>query len=116
MMENMIKKMMEKRKHSRYVSHARVKFTDAFNVDALLKDISVIGCGIESTVFMDIKTGDRCKMEIVPEAASKIGKFEVTVEVQWIRTGGYSFEAGFTITESPKGKHFQRYVDYLSWR
>jgi hypothetical protein len=108
--------MMENRKQPRYNTQARVQFTDVFDGDALLKDISVIGCGIESTVFMDIKPNSRYKMEIQPEAASKIGHFEITVEVQWIRTGGYSFEAGFTIIESPKGRHFQRYVDYLSWR
>jgi hypothetical protein len=108
--------MMEKRKQPRYNTQARVKFNEVFDGDALLKDISVIGCGIESTVFLEIKRDSRYKMEIHPEAASKIGPFEITVEAQWIRTGGYSFEAGFTIVESPKGKHFQRYVDYLSWR
>jgi hypothetical protein len=108
--------MMEKRKQPRYNTQARVRFNEIFDGDALLKDISVIGCGIESTVFMEINLNNQYKMEIQPEAASKIGRFEITVEVQWIRTGGYSFEAGFTIVEFPKGKHFQRYVDYLSWR
>jgi hypothetical protein len=38
------------------------------------------------------------------------------VEARWVRGGDYSCEVGFSITASPKGKAFQRYVDYLSWR
>ncbi|MDR0589530.1 MAG: PilZ domain-containing protein, partial [Spirochaetaceae bacterium] len=84
--------------------------------EVLLKDISVTGCGIESTMFMDIKLNHQYKMEILPEDASKIGPFEILVEVLWIRSAGYSFDVGFAILESPKGRQFQRYVDYLSWR
>jgi hypothetical protein len=108
--------MMEKRKQIRYATQARARITAVFDGDVLLKDISVTGCGIESTVFMDVKLNDRYKMEILPEEISKIGSFEIMAEVLWTRMSGYSFEAGFTIVEFPKGKHFQRYVDYLSWR
>jgi hypothetical protein len=108
--------MMEKRKHIRYTTQAQVRIAEAFDGKALLKDISVTGCGIESTMLMGIELNHRYKMEILPEAASKIGPFEILVEVLWMRPGGYSFEAGFAIVESPKGKQFQRYVDYLSWR
>jgi hypothetical protein len=108
--------MMEKRKQIRYTTQARARIASVFAGDVLLKDISVTGCGIESTVFMDIKLNHQYKIDILPEAASKIGPFELVVEALWIRTSGYSFEAGFIIVESPKGKHFQRYVDYLSWR
>ena len=110
------KNSMEKRKQIRYATQARARITAAFDNDVLLKDISVTGCGIESTVFMDIKLNERYKMEILPEDISKIGSFEIMVEVLWTRMSGYFFEAGFTIVESPKGKQFQRYVDYLSWR
>jgi hypothetical protein len=108
--------MMEKRKQIRYTTQARARIDSVFDGDVLLKDISVTGCGIESTVFMDIKRNDRYKMDILPEEISKIGRFELVVEALWVRTSGYFFEAGFAIVESPKGKHFQRYVDYLSWR
>ncbi|MDR2068414.1 MAG: PilZ domain-containing protein [Spirochaetaceae bacterium] len=108
--------MMEKRKQIRYTAHAQARIPEVFDGKVLLKDISVTGCGIESTMFMDIKLNHRYKMDIIPEEASKIGPFEILAEVLWIRAGGYSFEAGFAITASPKGKQFQRYVDYLSWR
>jgi hypothetical protein len=65
---------------------------------------------------MDIKPNVSYKVEVIPEAAAEIGSFEITVESRWIRTGGYSCEVGFRITASPKGKLFQRYVDYLTWR
>jgi hypothetical protein len=65
---------------------------------------------------VDIKPNVSYKVEIIPEAAAEIGSFEVVTESRWIRTGGYSCEAGLRIIASPKGKLFQRYVDYLSWR
>jgi hypothetical protein len=65
---------------------------------------------------MDIKPNVSYKLEIIPEAAAEIGSFEITAESRWLRIGGYSCEVGFRITASPKGKLFQRYVDYLSWR
>jgi hypothetical protein len=108
--------MLEKRKQPRYVSLARVRIPQAGNTDILLKDISITGCGIESTMMLDLILNNPYKMEILPEAASEIGRFELVVEPSWIRAAGYSFEAGFVIVESPKGRQFQRYVDYLSWR
>jgi hypothetical protein len=65
---------------------------------------------------MDIMPDTHYKLEIIPESAAGIGVFELSVESKWIRSGGYSCEIGFSILESPKGKLFQRYVDYLSWR
>jgi hypothetical protein len=87
-----------------------------FEGDALLKDLSVTGCCIECTMVVDIKPDMVYKIEILPEAASNIGSFELKAEARWIRAGGYSCEAGFLIVASPKGKLFQRYVDYLVWR
>lgn len=108
--------MAEKRRQIRYPSHAQARIPEVVDSTVLLKDISVTGCGIESTMFMDIKLNHQYKIEILPEEVSKISPFELLVEVLWMRAGGYSFEAGFAIRESPKGKQFQRYVDYLSWR
>ena len=108
--------MLEKRKQPRYVSLARARISQVGEGDILLKDISITGCGIESTIILDLILHNQYKMEILPEAASEIGHFELVVEPSWIRAAGYSFEAGFIIVESPKGRQFQRYVDYLSWR
>jgi hypothetical protein len=55
-------------------------------------------------------------MNILPEENSGIGSFELVVECKWIHTADYSCDIGFVIIKSPKGKTFQRYVDYLSWR
>jgi hypothetical protein len=40
----------------------------------------------------------------------------MTAEARWIRVNVNTSEAGFMIIDSPKGKQFQNYVDYLSWR
>jgi hypothetical protein len=57
----------------------------------------------------------RYAITILPEAASHIGGFELTVVLRWTRPDHNACELGFFIVESPKGKQFQRYVDYLSY-
>jgi hypothetical protein len=58
----------------------------------------------------------QCRIEVIPEDAAHIGSFELTVQSRWVRSKGYASEAGFTIVASPKGRLFQRYVDYLGYR
>lgn len=108
--------MSEKRKHPRYVSQAKVRIPQIAGGEILLKDISITGCGIESTVILDLILHNQYKLEVLPEKSSKIGHFELLVEPVWTHAAGYSFEAGFVIVKSPGGRQFQRYVDYLSWR
>ncbi|MDR2900345.1 MAG: PilZ domain-containing protein [Treponema sp.] len=106
----------DKRKHPRYPAQARVRIPEVFDGEALLKDISITGCGIESTMLIDVKSGDQFNMEIICESASKIGNFEIQVEAKWVRMRDCACEVGFAITASPVGKQFQRYVDYLAFR
>jgi hypothetical protein len=108
--------MFNERKSVRYPAQARARIPAAFIGEAFLRDISITGCCIECTINIDIKINASYKIEILPEASAEIGCFEVTAESRWIRTGGYSCEVGFRILASPKGRLFQRYVDYLGWR
>jgi hypothetical protein len=108
--------MSEKRENLRYRTLAKAHIIGVFEGDCLVKDFSITGCCIECTEHLDIKLDTRYKIEILPESASKIGRFDLTVESKWIRAVGYSCDIGFAIVESPKGKLFQRYVDYLAWR
>jgi hypothetical protein len=55
-------------------------------------------------------------IQILPEAASEIGDFNLLAECRWLRGIGNSYEIGFMVIESPKGKQFERYVDYLAWQ
>jgi hypothetical protein len=106
----------DKRKNPRFSAQARVRIPGAFNGEALLKDISITGCCVESTMHIDAKPGAQFPMQVMCETASKIGNFELQVEVKWIRSGDYSCAVGFAIIASPKGKQFQNYVDYLAYR
>jgi hypothetical protein len=108
--------MSENRKNLRYQTLARARIEGAVEEEILLKDISITGCCVECTMYIDIKPNTQYKVDIFPETASNIGDFELLVESKWIRTGDYSCEIGFAVLESPKGRSFQRYVDYLSWR
>jgi hypothetical protein len=108
--------MAENRKNNRYRTLAHAHILGVLEGENLLKDLSVTGCCVECTFYLDAERGKEYKLEIEPESASKIGKFELLVEIKWIRSGSYTSEVGFSITASPKGKTFQRYVDYLAWR
>jgi hypothetical protein len=105
-----------KRKNLRFPAQAKVRIPEVFSGEALLKDISITGCGIESTMQINIKPGSQFRMEVICEAVSRIEKFDLQVESIWVRSGDYSCEVGFAIVASPTGKQFQHYVDYLSFR
>jgi len=108
--------MTDQRKSVRYQTTAKVVIAGNDKADTLLKDISVTGCRVLCPTFLEIELSSRYELKITPEGNADIGAFELTVESKWIRAGSSAFEFGFFILESPKGKHFQRYVDYLSWR
>jgi hypothetical protein len=67
-------------------------------------------------MYIDIKPDKEYKLEIIPETAAQIRGFELVVSSRWIKTSAYSCEIGFAVVSSPKGRLFQRYVDYISWR
>jgi hypothetical protein len=108
--------VQENRKNPRYRTLAQARIPGVLEGESLLKDLSITGCCVECTVFVDVKPNDRYQLEIKPESVANIGSFQLVVEVKWVRSGDYSSEVGFSIVASPRGKLFQRYVDYLAYR
>ncbi|MDR0498038.1 MAG: PilZ domain-containing protein [Treponema sp.] len=108
--------MGEKRNSPRYQTTAKVKIEGIDKGDINLMDISITGCRVVCSDYEEIELNKQYKIEVIPESAAKVGLFDFFAESKWIRTDIYSSEIGFIIVESPKGKQFQRYVDYLSWR
>jgi hypothetical protein len=106
----------EKRKSPRYRTIAQVRIPGVLEGDTLLENISITGCCVECTASTETKPQMQYNLEIIPESAAGIGQFILPVECQWIRGGDYSNEIGFCIISSPKGRLFQRYVDYLAYR
>jgi hypothetical protein len=111
-----MEKVVEKRKNSRFLTTAKVTVKEFGKEEFQLKDLSITGCRIEYPIDTEILLNTRFSLKIIPEKEAKINPFLITAEARWIRVSGNSSEAGFMITESPKGKQFQNYVDYLSWR
>ncbi|MDR2376242.1 MAG: PilZ domain-containing protein [Treponema sp.] len=107
---------MNHRSHIRYRTYAKVKFRGILEQESILKDISITGCRVECTSLADIHVDFPYTLEVIPEVSSRIGHFDLEVKAVWISMAGYSGDVGFIITASPKGKLFQRYVDYLSWK
>ena len=108
--------MIESRKSKRYRTIAKARIPELFGEEVWLKDISVTGCCVEATMFVDVQQNKSYTIEIAPESASGVEHFGITAVARWSRASGDSYEVVFLITASPKGKQFQRYVDYLSWR
>ncbi|MDR2792781.1 MAG: PilZ domain-containing protein [Treponema sp.] len=108
--------MFDQRKHRRYRTIALARLPGMFESEIFLKDLSITGCSIEAAVFIELTRGVVYPIEIIPESASKIGRFEVQGEARWVYLHEDSYEAGFMITASPVKKEFQRYIDYLVWR
>ena len=107
--------MDDRRRSVRYHTFAKASLEGVNEGEVLLKDINVLGCRVECTAYAGIELGKHYKLKVIPEEASKVGAFDLLVEPVWLRTGNYACEIGFLIIKSPKGKIFQRYVDYLSW-
>jgi hypothetical protein len=106
----------DKRLSPRYQTVAHAQISGILGGDCFLRNISVTGCGVECTGAVDLQKDIQYQMKVKPEKDSHIGSFDLQVECKWIRNSGYSTELGFCIIASPKGRKFQRYVDYLAYR
>ena len=111
-----MEQILEKRKNSRFQSFAKVIIKEFGKEEFQLKDLSITGCRIEYPLDVEILLDTRFSLKIIPEKEAKIHPFSIIGEARWIRVSSTSCEAGFLITDSPRGKQFKSYVDYLSWR
>lgn len=100
----------------RLQSSAKVKLQEIADKECILKDLSITGCKIECSFSKEIIPNKQFTLQIVPERASEVAPFIIVSESKWVNPGEKNCEVGFSIVESPKGKQFQRYVEYLSWR
>jgi len=107
--------MSEGRRSPRYRSLAHTQVSGIPEGECLLRNISITGCCVECTDTADIQPNTRYQLIVKPERGSHIGSFQLEVECKWIRKDYYAAELGFAIVASPKGKKFQRYVDYLAY-
>ena len=108
--------MVENRKNIRYESFAKIIVEGISEEGIVLKDISVTGCRVKASTYIEIKPHNQYELTIVPEESSEIDSFDLAVEAKWVGVEVDSFEFGFNIVRSPAGKQFENYVDYLSWR
>jgi hypothetical protein len=107
--------MIEQRLNPRYHTMGHARIDGEISGELLLKDISITGCRLECTTICDIFQKKKYKIFIIPENAANIDTFEIEAECRWIHSEDYVTELGFLVVASPKGKSFQRYVDYLEY-
>jgi hypothetical protein len=96
------------------VAHAQI--SGILGGECTLKNISITGCGVECTDAANLQKDTPYQMKVKPEKDSHIASFDLQVECKWMRNNGNFTELGFYIIASPKGRKFQRYVDYLAYR
>jgi len=108
--------MHENRINPRYYTKGHARIPGISKNDLLLRNLSITGCCLECKETKDsIKLSEIYQIEIKPESASHIGKFELKAECKWIRNKDDINEIGFSVTVSPQGKCFQNYVDFIAY-
>jgi hypothetical protein len=108
--------MFENRKSPRFTSLAQARIAGLPEGEALIKDLSITGCRLEFSAAVAFEENKNYRIKVFPETNAKVEDFELEAQPRWSHAGYDSFEIGFAILHSPKGKAFQRYVDYLTFR
>ncbi len=105
----------EKRKFPRYASFAQA-LIKGFLGEAVVQDLSITGIRLEFSVAIALPLEEKYVILIYPETSAQISSFEILAQPIWNRVNDNSFEVGFKIIESPKGKQFFNYIEYLAWK
>jgi hypothetical protein len=100
----------QKRRSVRYRSRALARIPDAFEDQAIVKDISTTGCCIEYERHVSIKPHHMYILHIFPESNAQTEKFELLVESRWSLFRGNACEIGFSIISSPSS-----FSQYRHW-
>jgi len=109
--------MLEDRKNPRYDTKGRAHISGMEENGILLKNLSITGCCLKCPKKIEkINIGEIYEIKIKPERASHTGEFEFQAECKWIRIADVVCEVGFSVIASPTGKHFQNYVDYITYQ
>ncbi|HOJ99445.1 MAG: PilZ domain-containing protein [Treponemataceae bacterium] len=108
--------MVNKRAFPRYPTIAQARLKNLLQGEAFVKDLSITGCRLEFSAAIALSVGEIHEIEIIPEGQANVEPFELTAEVRWSLASYDSFEVGFYILRSPRGKSFFHYLDYLAWK
>jgi hypothetical protein len=96
----------------RYDCIAEVRI-NGFEGKAILRNINQGGFRMESKTYAAITVGETYILVIQPEKDSHLNAFELKVEVRWIKSTEYSFNAGFRVVERPSDRTFEKYLEYI---
>ena len=109
--------MQNFRKSERFTTSCNVKINVVPKCKFYIKNLSINGCCLKCARNPEkVKINEKYTINIKPEHGSHVHNFDLEVECRWVRNMEDSGEFGFEIISFPKGKNFQSYVDYLSFR
>jgi hypothetical protein len=96
----------------RYDSFASIR-VNGFEGEALLKNISITGFCMESKTFANLRLGEKYLIQVTPESTAGLVKFEVEVEVRWVRSEVSKFDVGLQLTKTQSHKDLEKYINFL---
>jgi hypothetical protein len=96
----------------RYSSFASIQ-VNGFEGEALLKNISTSGFCMESKTYANLAPGKKYLMQIFPEATTGLSRFDVEVEVRWVRSEVSKFDVGLLLTKTQSRLEMDKYIDFL---
>jgi hypothetical protein len=96
----------------RYDSFAAIRI-NGFEGEALLKNISLTGFCMQSKTYADLSPGETYFIQIIPESLTGLAKFDVEVEVRWVRSEVSKFDVGLLLTKTQSRLEMDKYIDFL---
>jgi hypothetical protein len=102
------------RKDNRYTANAEVCMTPFSGHRVMLKDISLNGCCVRSSDFIDILPSTCFLIGVTPKDSPEVKDFALDVKSRWIRTSKGVFESGFEILAPEKPAALEQYIQFLS--
>jgi hypothetical protein len=107
--------VIQKRKDPRYALSAGITI-EGFEGEALLGNISVSGCFLESITYVGLKPTQIYKAKIIPNPEDGIEAFNLSLELNWTKSSEAFFEAGFSLGDGKTSPQLERYVKLLHSR
>jgi hypothetical protein len=100
------------RKTPRYASQAGITFA-GFEGEAKVKNVSLLGCCLESVTYASILPDEVYTAKIILEARKKIEAFDLRLKLHWSRSNETLYEAGFTLEDNQSNTKLLQYVELL---
>jgi hypothetical protein len=99
----------------RFETGANIIVVNIDNAGAVLKNLSSGGLCIESDEYIGIIPNARYTVNVLPEEAARLDRFNLEIESRWVKSKKRNFESGFAIMVVPGSKEEESLIMYLGY-